>query len=122
VLQVGIHNRNAAALADTLDAGAREAAPANAGECNARGRPIHPPRDCGGPVRRIIIHKQNFPLAAGEDVLDPLEENGNIRSFIVRWNDDAKLRHRQRSLTRSARGGLPNSHFFNIIHGMSYKG
>ena len=87
VLQVGVHHRDVAGLArqHALDAGAGEAAPADAADAadaavaladRARGR--------GGAVRRVVVDEDDFPVARRRACAEPLDQERNIGAFSLK--------------------------------------
>src|SRR6202162_609379 len=95
MLQVGIDDGGArrARGKDALDAGAGQAASPDPPDATdpgivARQRPHHLP----GPVRRIVIDKDDFEGDARERGLQPPKQRGDVVALVKGWDDDRKLR------------------------------
>ena len=113
MLQIGIHDREIAGLArqHAFEAGAGEAAAADAAHA------AHPPvglaeraRHRSRAVRRIIVDEQHLPVAAGQNMREPLDQYRDVGALVVGRHDDAELGRRPNGGNRRAGRRRGRSH------------
>ena len=97
MLQVGVHDRDIAGLAreHALEASAGEAAAADAADAaHAAVGLADGAGGGGGAIGRIIVDENDFPIARGEHVGEPLDQERNVGPLVEGRHDDGEFRRR----------------------------